>query len=109
MITVDGLPASIRVGPYDIKIETLDEKSAEDKYGEFGESEHTIWLRPEFISGPVAVDSILHEIFHAIWCVGAIKQEHGEEQIVTVQATGLTQILRDNPLLTAWIAKALGA
>lgn len=104
---IDGLPLSIRIGPYDIKITHLDEKTAEDNYGEWGESEHTIWLRPEFISGPLAADSALHEIFHAIWCIGAIRAEHGEEQIVTVMATYLTQVLRDNPRLMAWIAEQL--
>jgi hypothetical protein len=32
-----------------------------------------------------------------------------EEQVVSAIATGLTQVLRDNPKLVAWLTKALRA
>lgn len=41
------------------------------------------------------VDTILHEILHAIWDVYALEEKDDEERMVTCTARGLTCIYRD--------------
>ncbi len=43
------------------------------------------------------VDSLLHEMLHAIWYCYLFEVEVEEEQAVTMLAHGLTQVMRDNP------------
>jgi hypothetical protein len=54
------------------------------------------------------VDTLLHEVFHAIWAIGQLKDKgQEEERAVAVMATYMTQVIRDNPHLMRWIAKNL--
>ena len=44
-------------------------------------------------------NTLLHELFHACWCIYGIKEEDGEERIVFTLANALTALLKDNPKL----------
>jgi hypothetical protein len=51
------------------------------------------------------VEVLLHEISHAIYDKSKLEDTDLEERIVATFSIGWTQIYRDNPWLTAWIAK----
>ena len=108
MITVDGLPSAIRVGPYDIKIVFLPDDS--DDYGHFLASELELGIQRQFASGAVAVDTFLHEILHAVWWAAALPRKRCEEERAVSQiAPSLTQVFRDHPELLTWMQKTLAA
>jgi hypothetical protein len=43
------------------------------------------------------------EIVHAIFAVGTVQIKQGEEHVVSVIATYLAQIIRDNPEFVTWL------
>jgi len=106
MIKVDGLPSSLRVGPYDITIAIVDELTG--SYGEFSPVEQEIRLLREYKTAALAVDTLLHEVLHAAWFAAALPKKY-EERTVSALAPTLTQILRDHPEVLEWVRKALGA
>jgi predicted Zn-dependent protease len=53
----------------------------------------------------VVVDTLIHEILHAIWHEYGLGDSEAEERCVLVLASGLTQVLADNPHLRVWINK----
>lgn len=102
-VPVDGIPLKVRIGPHTMHVAELHPEDREDNYGAFIESDLEISIRKEYASGSVAVDSVIHEILHAIWFVGSVNAEQGEEHIVSLLATHLTQVIRDNPGLIVWM------
>ena len=51
------------------------------------------------------LDTLLHEILHAVWHEYGLEDKEPEEHAITVLATGLTQVLYDNPKLAAQISR----
>lgn len=43
------------------------------------------------------VDSLIHEVLHAVWDLHINKEKAREEEAVTLLAHGLTQVFKDNP------------
>jgi hypothetical protein len=106
---VEALPDSIRVGPYDFAIETLDAQRAmgKDFFGEFSPCEGRIALQLDMPSIVKAADTLLHETGHAIYWTYGVSDEDDEERVVGVFATAWAQVFRDNPWLLAWVGRAL--
>jgi hypothetical protein len=102
-VLTDDLPPSIRVGPHDIRFATLGVADAKINYGTFVPAEQEIRLQAEYPSGSMAVDTVLHELIHAVFSVGTVQVKQGEEHIVSVVATYLAQIIRDNPAFVSWL------
>jgi hypothetical protein len=100
------LPDSVRVGPFDILLGELDEKTAKKIYGLFSEESQMILLRPKFASGTQCAETLIHELLHAIWNVQNIGGAN-EERVVTKMSLGLAQVMRDNKELIRSILKAL--
>ena len=54
------------------------------------------------------VDTLIHEINHAVFAIGCLKsKEEKEERVCSVMASVWTQIFRDNPHLMRFIQKEL--
>ena len=104
---MDGLPKSVRVGPHDIRFADINGDDAKKNYGTFVPTEQAIRLHDQYASGSLAVDTVIHEILHAIFAVGTVEVKQGEEHVVSVLGTFLTQIIRDNPELIAWLQKTV--
>lgn len=102
-IPVDDLPPAIGVGPHDIRFATLGTAEARKSYGTFVPAEQEIQLQREYTSGSMATETVLHEVIHAIFAVATVQVKQGEEHIVSVVATYLAQIIRDNPDFVAWL------
>lgn len=102
---MDDLPDCVRVGPHNIRFASLSGSEAKNNYGTFIPADQEIRLQQTYASGSMAVDTVLHEILHAIFSVGTVQAKQGEEHIVSVVATYLAQIIRDNPKLVTWMQK----
>lgn len=100
---MSNLPRSIKIGPYDYAVVKLDKSDAGRNYGAFASEDQEIRLRDSFKSKHMLADTLLHEILHGIWFVHGIVARDGEERIIGQMATGLTQVLRDNPALVSFL------
>lgn len=100
-----ALPSSIRVAAFDVKVIDWDHLAAatHNKFGEWSCVECAI--RIDSTVNPMKVlDTLLHEINHAIYWSYGMMDDDKEERIVGTMATAWAQIYRDNPHLTKWIA-----
>lgn len=55
------------------------------------------------------VDTLLHEITHAIWWAYGLEDDDKEERIVRTMGAAWAQIWRDNPHLLGWLNEAAKA
>lgn len=95
----------IKIGAIDFDIEFVPLNS--ELFGDFSYIDNRIRIEKD-LSGPPLVDTVLHEMLHAIWKAGQLKdKKEEEERVVAVTATYLTQIFRDNPQFLNWIKKNL--
>jgi hypothetical protein len=101
------LPPVVRIGPFDVRVGELDAAIAKENYGQFSADDLEIRLRRDFASPSMAADTFIHEVLHAVWWVMNAHAKDSEERIVTLLSTGLTQFLRDNPAVLAWLRKSL--
>jgi hypothetical protein len=106
---IEGLPQSIRVGPYDVAVVLVDAfEDDDDCYGYFSNDPPTIQLLQRYASPVLAVDTVLHEIAHAIWWASALpKKRCDEERAIAALAPGFVQVFRDHPELLEWIKSSL--
>ena len=96
---------SVKVGPTDFSIEYV--PLNEELFGDFSYINSRIRIE-ENLKGTALVDTVLHEILHAIWKLGQLKDKReDEERAVAIMATYLTQVLRDNPTMLTWLKKNL--
>jgi hypothetical protein len=105
------LPTSVRVGPFDFEVKPWPAADAaqRDAYGEIDRTALVIRVRTDLPRQRIA-ETLLHEIYHAIWMVGAIDSlVPGEENIVGKLTTCTVQLVRDNPALMAWFMMMIGA
>ena len=104
-----ALPSSIRVGPYDFAIELMPAswRDTTGYLGEFSPDEHVIRLQAEPAGAAIAIDTLLHEIGHAIWWGYHLADSEQEERVVSIMGTAWTQVYKDNPALLQWIAKGV--
>lgn len=109
MTLYDRLPASIRVGPYDIALIVESPEWAEENtaFGLFKFWLMTIQLSSEQPSPIHMLDTFLHEVNHAVWYVQGIKPRDSEERKVTAISTAWAQTYRDNPWLLDIIRAAI--
>ena len=95
----------VKVGAVDINVFSLPFDG--EAFGDFNYLLMRIRL-DENLKGPVLVDTLIHELNHAVWAIGILKtKEEEEERVCSVMASMWTQIYRDNPKLMAWIKKNL--
>lgn len=103
------LPGFMRIGPYDMTLAPMSglHTYARRSVGQFSARELRISYAAEAPSKIDALDTLLHEINHAIFFAYRIYDEDKEERTVGTFATGWTQVYRDNPWLIDWIREAI--
>jgi len=101
-----GLPDKLRIGPYDYKVVVVD-KITEDKeaWGLFEQGKLSITLSNDQANKLFAADTLLHEVLHAIYANTGIQALTPEEGVCSAMATGIIQVLRDNPKFRTWLIK----
>ena len=103
---LDGLPSSIRIGPYDIAIAVKDRINDDDDVGEYNHGQ-SICLRTNQYNPMFAVDTVLHEVGHALYKCSGLDDGSSEESVITALASGWTQVFRDNPELLSWLYRMM--
>ena len=101
------LPNKVKVAAFDISIGPLSPEEAVDKWGNFNKRLLRIEMDPNHPSVLQELDTLLHEIFHAVYLLYGLEEEDKEERIVTLMGIGFTQVLRDNPKVLKYINEVL--
>lgn len=94
------IPTRVKVGPYTYKVTSRDHAWLQVN-GVYGLC-HTGDLTIDVVNttdSAIVLDTLIHEIFHALWDSLNMKDADGEERIITTLATGFTAVLMDNPKL----------
>ena len=107
MTTFDGLPTSLRIGPFDVAVEIVDKVFDDDAWGAYVHGKQLIQLKSEMPSKTFAIETVLHEINHAVYSLFELRKKDCEERIVSTLAAGWTQVFRDNPRLLLWLSSAV--
>ncbi len=92
------LPNKIKVACFDIEIREWDTKTANMRrcYGEYSADELIIRIDVTQKEQRV-VETLIHEIIHAIYNLYNINDDDKEERIVSAMSRGWLQVYRDNP------------
>ena len=92
----------IKVDHRDITVRSRRHKH---RVGVFKDRECLIEISPAQTTQQQA-DTLIHEVFHAIWATRALPPMVEEEECVTRLASGWTTVIRDNPELLPmlWLA-----
>lgn len=103
------LPTSIRVCGFTISISFMsDLKSySEGNFAHFASLCQEITIRKGMPSPEKLVDSVIHELNHAVFYYYGIGKDDCEERIVSTLGMAWTQVFADNPGLARWIEETL--
>lgn len=103
------LPTSIRISAYDFTIEkwNTNQVLANRRWGECSTAEMTMRFQQDMPTRVKALDTVLHEISHAVWWAFGVEDEDKEERTVNLNASGWTCVYRDNPWLLDWIKECV--
>ena len=95
----------VKIGGMDISVYILPGDS--EVFGDFSYINTRIRIDQALKKGAL-VDTLIHEINHAVFAIGQLKsKKEKEERICSVMASMWTQIFRDNPHLLKFIEKEL--
>ncbi len=102
------LPSKIKVAAFTIDIVNWQHHSAaaQGSFGEFSCLENVIRV-DRSTNRFKLVDTLIHEINHAIYWAYGLEDEDKEERIVGTFATAWTQIYRDNPDILDFLQSAV--
>ncbi len=102
------LPKSLRIGPFDYTVEDWEPREAANDR-RYGEVSHVLLrIRVDTCHGPLqALNTLLHEIMHAIWHQYSMGKDDEEERSIEIMAGAWTQVYRDNPDLLRFIGEAV--
>jgi hypothetical protein len=105
---VKTLPKTMRVGGYDFRIQKVStaEAASSQRYGECSSVQQLIGIQEWFPSRYKCVDTVVHEITHAIFWAYDLKDDDKEERIVCALGSGWMAFYRDNPWFLDWIKSA---
>jgi hypothetical protein len=101
----------IKVGYAEYKLRPLSKTQVKDSQGMCDYTKHVIkYDRSQH--GSEHVNTILHEIFHAICYASGLTPSNiitpeGEETFVNVYTNGITAVFKDNPKLLKWLFESL--
>lgn len=104
------IPKTIRIGghPYKIKTaKTLENEDGTSLWGKHDSVNGIITIRAGHPSPTAEVDTLLHEILHAIFNGFEYQEGDKEERIVACVAHGLTELFASNPKLLDYLKEAL--
>ncbi len=102
------VPKKVKVGAVDYTVQLLPEDIS-NQFGATVYSHQKIYLTPNMLHQQ-ASDTLLHEIFHALWAERGLDviPDLNEETVIRALATGLRTVIRDNPAVLQFITDASG-
>lgn len=109
-----GVPKTIKVGALDYSFKAVDrivdEDTGTESWGEVVYEDYTVTVQRGQPSVASSVDTLLHELLHAIWHETDLRGQIGkdlEERVVRNLSSGLIALFRDNPKLLRWMDRRL--
>lgn len=102
----EDFPKKVRVGPFDVPVAIKDELEG-GHWGLFNKHDYVVEFKQNQPSAPFTVDTAIHELLHAVWKISGVHKKDKEERIVSLLATGLTALFRDNPQILLWLIDSL--
>ena len=98
-------PTSIKIGPHYFKIERWEHTASttHQQYGQCSVSEKTLRVDRMLEGTWHWLETMIHEINHAVYWVYDIEDEDKEERVVAAFSTAWTSIYQDNPELVTFI------
>lgn len=105
----DLMPKKIKVSAFDFDILEWDRNDAasRNRFGEFCALSGVIRIDTAISDKYKILDTLMHEIYHAIWFSYGIYDDDKEERVVSALSTAMVQVLRDNPDLRNFINHCL--
>ncbi len=98
-------PMKIKIAAFDFDVDFV--PLNDEIFGDFSYINGRIRIEKN-LKGPLLVDTLKHEINHAIFAVYQLKgNKDSEERICSVMASAETALWRDNKWLLGWIKKNL--
>lgn len=106
---LSALPKKVKVGTLSYTLEVVPDLKDEGHgiNGMCVPDELKIMVDAASPSNAHAVDTVVHEIFHAIWDERGLPKKPDEERAVRCLSTGVVALFQDNPKLVNWIKKGL--
>lgn len=106
---LDYLPSHVKIGPYKFRLELWDALGSisSNRYGEISTIEQRITIARAHSSPEKLLDTLLHEINHALYWLADLNDGEKEENVVRRLTTAQVQLFADNPWLNMFIQRAL--
>jgi hypothetical protein len=103
------LPPYVKVGPFVISVVESDTPELNDQqhWGDFNAGLLRIRVERNVPSEVLRLDTLVHEINHAIYWVYNIKEGDDEERLVNTLSTAWTQVYVDNPEVLSYINQVI--
>lgn len=103
-----SFPKRIKVGPHRYVIHEVDKEWTEDQdaHGKTNTNTHEIWVNTTYTESHI-LDTLVHELLHAIWNQYGLGEKEEEETVVHRLATGWVQAMSDNEHLVKYINRTL--
>lgn len=100
-IAPDLSDRTIRIAAFDWTLTRFTDVVAmgDERFGYCNKCNLEIAYQQTFASQAKFIDTLFHEIFHAIYWAYGVEDEDKEERVVGMLATAWTQVHRDNPWL----------
>lgn len=103
------LPDVIEIGPHAFKVVEWDALTAseQEKFGEFCPQKLEIRVKAV---GPqsLIVETMLHEIGHAIWFTLGLEDGDSQERVVRAMGAGWAQVWLRNPDFSRYVCEMVG-
>ena len=99
---------NLRIGHRSIRLERMrpGEAHDQDARGLYLPNAGVIHVDPDQ-QPDVQAEVVLHEVIHALWETYGLPPRVDEEEVASVLAKGLAQVIRDNPALVTAVQAAL--
>lgn len=98
------LPKEVAISYQTVKIQPLPKDAPGNVLGYYYQTDHKIEIKPGLNSYEEA-NTLMHELFHALYRCAGINKKSEEEQVVTVFANGVMEMMKRNPKLRTYFTK----
>lgn len=103
----DGFPPSLRIGQYDLAIVYADQVDDDANNAGLYTPGVSITFRKDQPNAVFALDTVLHEINHAIYDFCGLQDGSNEESVIKAMASGWAMVYRDNPAFCNWLYRMI--
>ncbi len=100
------LPKAIRVGAQACTLNLKAFPEHERLWGTYDSDMHTITIDAATPTPERLVETVLHEIYHALWSCWYIGTKD-EEDVIKLLAPAWICLIKDNPALARWLTAAI--